>query len=134
MTKELLGFSKVKRQYAHLLGVDVYSSNKVLQKELNSVSWTGFAGGSDSLLATMLDKHNYNAVYNLIKTTKLTEGLNEVLLENSPEELRGVNRKKLKLMGIVDPVIEEFLAHPKYSPRHETFIVHILAEMKGLKK
>ena len=37
VAKELVGFSRVKRQYAHKLGVDVYSSNKVLQKELNRV-------------------------------------------------------------------------------------------------
>ncbi len=40
LTMDLLGFSKVKCQYAHILGVDVYSPNKVLQRELNSVSWT----------------------------------------------------------------------------------------------
>jgi hypothetical protein len=52
VAKELIGFSVVKRQYAHKLGVDVYSSNKVLQKELNRVSWAGFAGGVGVKLAT----------------------------------------------------------------------------------
>ncbi|MCP4254982.1 MAG: hypothetical protein GY775_16570, partial [Candidatus Scalindua sp.] len=52
VTKELIGFSAVKRQYAHKMGVDVYSSNEELQKELNSVSWAGFAGGVGISLAT----------------------------------------------------------------------------------
>lgn len=50
--KELIGFSKVKRKVAFKLGVDVYSSNKVLQKGLNSVSWASYAGGMGITLLT----------------------------------------------------------------------------------
>ena len=51
--KELIGFAKVKRQYAYKYGVDVYSSNEVLQKDLNSVAWAGFAGGMTVNVAMM---------------------------------------------------------------------------------
>ena len=36
--KALIGFSKTKREYAYEFGVDVYSSNKVLQEELNDMA------------------------------------------------------------------------------------------------
>ncbi len=42
--KTVLAVSANKRDYAHELGVDVYSSNTVLQKELNSVAWASAAG------------------------------------------------------------------------------------------
>jgi hypothetical protein len=44
--------SSYKRHYANQLGVDVYSSNAVLQKELNRVGWAG-AFGSFGLSAAL---------------------------------------------------------------------------------
>ena len=132
-TKELIGFAAVKRQYAHKMGVDVYSSNKVLQKELNSVSWAGFAGGVGVSLAMMPIKGASEAAYFSILGTKLIHSMNQILLDNSPEDLRRINREKLKQIGIEDSVIEEFLRHPAYSPRHETIIAHALVEMDGVR-
>ncbi|MEE8207778.1 MAG: hypothetical protein V3T88_02295 [Nitrosomonadaceae bacterium] len=132
VAKELVGFSKIKRQYAHKLGVDVYSSNEVLQKDLNSVSWAGFAGGAGVSLAMMPIRSASTAAYISIKATKFTHGMNKIMLDNAPEDLRRINREKLQQMGVEDPVIEEFLRHPKFSPRHETFLVHALAEMEGV--
>ena len=133
IAKELIGFSKVKRQYAHKMDVDVYSSNKVLQKELNSVSWAGFAGGVGVSLAMMPIRAASTAAYISIQATKFTYGMNQILLDNAPEDLRRLNRKILKEMEVEDSVIEEFLLHSKFSPRHKTFIVHALAEMENVK-
>jgi hypothetical protein len=133
VVKELIGFSATKRQYAHKFGVDVYSSNEMLQKELNSVSWAGFAGGLGVKLAMMPIKGASEAAYLSIQGTKLIRGMNMILLDSAPEDLRRINREKLRQMGIREPVIEEFLHHPAYSPRHETILVHALAEMQGVK-
>ena len=133
VAKELIGFSVVKRQYAHKLGVDVYSSNKVLQKELNRVSWAGFAGGVGVKLATRAVKEASEAAYFSIRGTQFIHGMNQILLDNAPEDLRRINRESLQQMGIKESRIEEFLNHPKFSPRHTTVIVHALAEMKGVK-
>ena len=132
IAKELIGFSKVKRQYAHKMDVDVYSSNEVLQKELNSVSWAGFAGGVGVSLAMLPIRSASTAAYISIQATKFTYGMNQILLDNAPEDLRRLNRKILKEMEVEDPVIKEFLFHPRFSPRHKTFIVHALAEMEGV--
>jgi len=43
--KQILSVSSTKRAYAHELGVDVYSNNPVLQKELNRIGWAGAIGG-----------------------------------------------------------------------------------------
>ncbi len=59
--------------------------------------------------------------------------MNKIMLDNAPEDLRRINREKLQQMGVEDSVIEEFLHHPRYSPRHETILVHALAEMEGVK-
>jgi hypothetical protein len=132
-TKELIGFSATKRQYAHKFGVDVYSSNEVLQKELNSVSWAGFAGGMTVNVAMFAVKKASNTAFYAVKGTQLVHGMNMILLDSSPEDLQKLNRKKMVEMGVRDSVIKEFLRHPAYSPRHATILVHALAEMQGVK-
>jgi len=133
VARELIGFSAVKRQYAHKMGVDVYSSNEVLQRELNSVSWAGFAGGAGVSLATLAVKTASKVAYLSIRGTKFIHGMNQILLDSAPEDLRRLNREKLLQMGVEESVIEEFLRNPNFSPRHETILVHALAEMEGVR-
>jgi hypothetical protein len=132
-TKELIGFARVKRQYAHKFGVDVYSSNKVLQKDLNSLAWAGFAGGMTVNVAMIGIKGASNTAFYAVKGTQLVHGMNMILLDSSPEDLQKLNRKKMVEMGVRDSVIKEFLKSPAYSPRHQTILVQALAEMQGVK-
>jgi hypothetical protein len=125
----LVDFSKLKRRYAYKLGVDVYSSNKVLQKELNSVSWAGFASGEGTSL--LLSKHITGTAGMIIVRTPFLDKTERILLDNAPDELLLINQEKLKQIGVKEPVIKEFLSHPNYSPRHKTIVVHALAEMDG---
>ncbi len=124
----LVGFSKLKRRYAYKLGVDVYSTNKVLQKDLNSVSWAGFASGAGISLIKEPLRGTEGMV---IERTPFLDKIDKILLDNAPDELLLINQEKLKQMGVKEPVVKEFLSHPSYSPRNETIIVHALAEMDG---
>jgi hypothetical protein len=132
-TKELIGFAAIKRKYAYKFGVDVYSSNEVLQKDLNSVSWAGFAGGMTVTVAMLGIKSASNTAFYVVKGTQLVHGMNMILLDSSPEDLQKLNRKKMEEMGVSDSVIKEFLKNPAYSPRHQTLLVQALAEMQGVK-
>jgi hypothetical protein len=51
--QQLIGFSDTKRKMAIKLGVDPYSTNPVLQHELDGIAWASFAGGSTFYLATL---------------------------------------------------------------------------------
>ena len=125
----LADFSKLKRRYAYKLGVDVYSTNKVLQKELNSVSLAGFASGEGTSL--LLSKHITGTAGMIIKRTLFLDKIERILLDNAPDELLLINQEKLKQIGVKEPVIKEFLNHPNYSPSRKTIVVHALAEMDG---
>ena len=129
VTKELIGFAGVKRKLAYQLGVDVYSSNAVLQEKLNSLTWAGFSGGMTVNLLTLAVLPAPAA--QAIQATKLTRNMNLILRDNAPEDLRKLNRAELRAMNVPEWMIERFLEHPWYSPRHETVIVHALAEMTG---
>jgi hypothetical protein len=51
--QQMIGFSDTKRKVAIKLGVDPYSTNTVLQHELDEIAWASFAGGATFSLATM---------------------------------------------------------------------------------
>ncbi|MCP4256742.1 MAG: hypothetical protein GY774_04345 [Planctomycetes bacterium] len=132
-------FFKLKRRYAYKLGVDVYSSNNVLQKELNSVVWAGFASGAGtSLLITKAGKSADGLMLKdveylqIIRRTPFLDKIDKLLLNNTQEGLQLINREQLKQIGVVDTVIDAFLTHPKYSPRNRTIIVQALANMESV--
>ena len=129
-TKELIGFSSVKRYIAHQLGVDVYSSNRVLQSKLDRLSWGAYTGDAGVKLMTIPIGGPAGAVF---AGTSLSATVNELLRDYTPEDLRRMNREKLQAMEIDGELIETFLSHPWYSPRHETILVQALTEMKEVK-
>ena len=124
--QELLGLSTVKRQVADHLSVDVYSSNPILQQKLNGLSWAGYAGDAAIRLATLPIGGPASA---LLTGTSFSTTVSELLRDHAPEELRRLNRDKLESMNIDDSLVEAFLKHPWYSPRHETVLVQALFEM-----
>ena len=136
----LAEFFKLKCRYAYKLGVDVYSTNKKLQKELNSVSLAGFASGTEtSLLFTKAGKSAEGLMLKDAKDLKIItrspflDEIDKMLLDNTPEDLEIINREKLKQIVEENYVIEGFLNHDNYSPRMKTIIVHALAKMDSIK-
>ena len=125
--EQLLAVSSYKRDYAYSLGVDVYSSNAVLQKELNRVGWAG-ALGSLSVSAALAPFGGPVAM--AISTTRFAQQLNDLLKEEPPQRLRQINEQKLADMGVPDDLAGRFLDNTAFTPRHDTVIVASLAELK----
>jgi hypothetical protein len=68
-----------------------------------------------------------------MSVTSLTGEMNDILLDNPPEALTKLNRKKLKDMGISREVIDPFLLNYNYSPMEKTLLVEALNRMDGAK-
>ncbi|MDA0737344.1 MAG: hypothetical protein O2999_07905 [Nitrospirae bacterium] len=128
-SQELIGFSIVKRKIANKLGVDAYSSNPVLQDTLDRLSWAGFAGNTGVRLLIIPVAGPAGAI---LTGTTWSTAVSDLLLDYAPEDLRRLNREKLEDMSIDDSIIEDFLGHEWYSPRHETVIVQALSEMPSV--
>lgn len=123
----LLTLSAYKRDYAYQLGVDVYSSNQVLQKELNRVGWAG-AFGSLSFSAAMMP---LGAVGQAVSLPRLGQQINDFLKEQPPPKIRQVAQERLAGMGVSSDLIDQFLRNPSFTPRHTAVIVANLGEMRG---
>ena len=126
--KELVGFSMAKRSVASYLGIDAYSSNDTLQSAIEKVALAGYAGGMSTKLAMMPITGPAGFA---LGGALLGAAMNDVFRQNSPEDLRRMNRELLKHMKVDEDLIGEFLSHRWYSPRHETLLVQALADMEG---
>jgi hypothetical protein len=120
----LIGFESKKRQIAHELGIDSYSSNKPLQKQLNRFAWAAYAGGLPYLFVPFVNDRDFQS-----DPSQPMDRLAELLLFYSPEDLRRLNRIELAVMGVAKSLSDEFIRHPWYSPRHETVIVEALSAL-----
>ncbi|MFO1057317.1 MAG: hypothetical protein U1E53_10160 [Dongiaceae bacterium] len=122
-----LQMSSYKRDYAKELGVDPYSSNPVLQKQLDSVAWAAAFGNLTISGATMVS--GSAAVAALSYARNLEQAVNIVAAE-PPAQLMIDNRNRLDQMGIDPGLKEKFLGQLQYSPRAKTLLIAALAAMQ----
>jgi len=125
--EELIGFSQAKREFAGRTGVDPYTTNEAMQERLNALSWPSWGGG---ILATIGTVPVAGVAGFALTGVSLPESMHLVNLDKAPEALRIENRRRLKEMGVGEPLREAFLSHPWYSPRHQTIIVGSLYSLK----
>lgn len=129
MGKQLIGFSKAKRDVALDLGVDPYSSNPVLQRELNRISWAAFAGKMTFTVATSPVGGGAGIA---LTVTSVTDTFQKALRDQSPIDLRASNRKQLAAMGCSGAVADAFLDNPVFTPSEQTALVLHLDALAGV--
>jgi len=120
----LIGFDSKKRQIANELGVDPYSSNKALQKQLNRFAWAAYLGGLPYLFVPFVDDSDFEKA-----PAKSADSPAEAWMVYSSEDLRRLNRIELAVMGIPEPLSDALIGHPWYSPRQASLLVEALAAL-----
>jgi hypothetical protein len=127
--KTVLLQSGKKREYAAALKVDPYSSNSVLQKELNSVAWAAALG---SWTVTAATAPIGGAAATVLTMTKFGDVVGDYLKVQSPADLRVLNGKRLDEMKIPSALATRYLDHPHFTPRHDTILVEALTHLGGV--
>ncbi|HWT98839.1 MAG TPA: hypothetical protein VN229_14530 [Terriglobales bacterium] len=126
MVKQALIVSSWKRDYAAEAGIDVYSSNEALQKELNRIGWAAAIGGLSVSAVTMSVSGPAAAAFGNVR---LAKSISDVLQQEPPARLRIINRDKLRAIHIADDLIERFLDKTVFTPRAQTIITASLADL-----
>ena len=124
--RQILAVSGYKRDYAAKLGVDVYSSNEALQKELDRMAWASAAG---NLTLGALSFVTGALALQVASNVRLLEQAQNVVEATPPSELSKRNRQHLRRMAVPDAISDRFLRNPALSPRHETIIVASMAAL-----
>ena len=123
--KDAIGYSDKKRKIALQMGIDPYSTNTVLQKELDDVAWASWAGGFSFNVATFPISGPIGAA---LTVTNLNSTVEELLSEKSPSELEQINRSTFRAMGASASDIERILQGGAFTPTQATtFAVHFKA-------
>jgi hypothetical protein len=129
VAQNLLAVSSFKRDYAKKFDVDVYSSNEVLQKELNSVAWASAAGNLTLGAASMVTGAALLQAASGLRTLEQAKDLVNAL---PATELSKRNREALRQMRVPDPIANRFLENHLLSPRHQTIIVEAMKALGGV--
>lgn len=117
-TKRYLGYHRVKRQWARRLGIDPYTTNPVVQAELDRIAWAAFAGGfaAKSLVPSIGVVSDLGAV-------------NELVWETDPADLERLNRERLAAMGVEEEVVRAFLRSPAWPASRLTATIAALSAL-----
>lgn len=118
--KQMLAVSAFKRDYAAKLGVDVYSSNEVLQQELNRLGWASVAG---NMVLGGLSLATGALALKVASNVRIVEQARSIVESTPPSELSKRNRGALQQMEVPDATANTFLQNRWLSPRHQTIIV-----------
>jgi hypothetical protein len=115
VSKTVLGVTSAHRKYAQKVGVDPYSSNAVLQDELNRLAKYDAAG-----------KFSTNVIRPKIPEIETTTKVNALVWSKDPFELRKLNEQRLTQMGVEAELSKKFLDHKILTPSDQTHIVTAL--------
>jgi hypothetical protein len=126
---QLIGFAKAKRDVALKLGVDPYSNNEALQRQLNSVSWAAYAGKMTFTIATVPVS---GAAGLALSATGISSTFENAIRDQSPADLRLDSLKRLLAMGCVRADADAFLNNISFSPSVQTALVLHLDSLKGV--
>jgi hypothetical protein len=122
--REVIGFEAKKRELAFQLGVDPYTSNRELQKQLNRFAWAAYLGGLPFAFVPFQNPADENEIGPASEDAD--DRLRGILRHYAPEDLRRLNRIELAVMGVEAELADRFLTHPWYSPRHGTILIESL--------
>ena len=127
--KDAIGYSDKKRTLALQMEIDPYSTNTVLQKELDDVAWASWAGGFSFSLATAPISGPIGAA---LTVTDLNSTVEQLLREKSPAELEQINRATFRAMGASASDTERILHGGAFTPTQSTTFAVNLKSLKGV--
>ena len=126
---QFIGKTKSKGKIATTYGVSIYSSNPVLQEELDRLAWADYLGG----IGVGLAQSAIPGVGGLLLSTSGTARLlNDVINTTPASELWVRNKNKLAEMRVNADTVQLFLNNPYFSPALQTVMVEAMGRMKGV--
>jgi len=115
VTKSILGVTAAQRKWAEKVGADPYSTNAILQQELQRLAKYDAAG-----------KLTSNAVRPKIQGVETVARINNLVWSKDPYELQKLNEQNLREMGIDPDLASKFLSQKAYTVTYQTQLISSL--------
>jgi len=119
-----------KRNVAHQLGLDVYSSNPQVQEFLDAVATARLEGDFNAGVAMIRVPKSREI---RVADGRLDAEIKLVIKNLSPEELSEGVDEQLERIGVAAEDRLKFMVHSRYSPTHRTAITAFLDYLRGVK-
>jgi hypothetical protein len=123
-TRDVLGYDEKRRELARELGVDPYTTNPVLKKELDDVAWAAFAGGLGINILTAKVPGG--------RLVQSTSTLSDWIYEKPPGDLKVWIEKSLQEIEVDQETIDLFLRQKYWTLTTQTMLVMALEKLKGV--
>ncbi|WP_170425165.1 hypothetical protein [Ruegeria arenilitoris] len=120
----ILGFDKQRRRLAKELGVDPYTTNQLLAKRLDEVTWAAFAGGLGVNVLTSLVPGG------LILSS--SSRLSDWVWDTAPGDLRVQVGETLLSIGVPRDQVDRFLSHSYYTLSMQAVVADSLQSLEGV--
>ena len=127
--ESMTGLARAKRQVAARMGIDPYSTNPVLQKELDEIARAAWAGGFAFSAVTFPIG---GGVGMALTATNVSNTVGQLINEKTATELKAINRSALHSMGVNESDIEHFLENQAFTPTHQTAFTQNLKVLSGV--
>jgi hypothetical protein len=124
VTRDAFGYDDRRRQLAKEIGVDPYTTNPVLRKQLDDIAWAAFAGG---LGTTALKSMVPGSM--VVGTSAM---LTDWVYDTPPGDLKVRNEKALLAMGVSQEAVDQLLRHPWYTLTRQSRLVLALERLDGV--
>jgi hypothetical protein len=119
ITKQVLGVTSAQRRWAEKVEVDPYSSNVVLQQELQRLAKYDATG-----------KLGTNIVRPKVQPFQATRRVNDLVWGTDPQALMKMNEQRMKSIGADEELSNRFLNHKVLTPTDHTYILSSLDQLK----
>jgi hypothetical protein len=123
VARDAFGYDDRRRELAKQVGVDPYTTNPVLAKQLDDIAWAAFAGG----LGITALKAVVPASMVLSTSTMLTDWV----YDTPPGDLKVRNEKALLAMGVSQEAVDHLLRHRWYTLTLQSGLVRGLERLSG---
>jgi hypothetical protein len=117
--KSMLGVSRASRRWAQKLGVDPYTTNKVLRQALDDIGQVDAAGS----IATKV-------VLPIPGVVGMTATVSGLVWGKDPEELRKINEQRLKELGVPEATAKQLFLNSAMTLSYETRLIAALHALK----
>jgi hypothetical protein len=124
VARDAFGYDDRRRELAKQVGVDPYTTNPVLAKQLDDIAWAAFAGG----LGITALKSAVPASMILSTSTMLTDWV----YDTPPGDLKVRNEQALLAMGVSQEAVDHLLRHRWYTLTLQSGLVRGLERLGGV--
>lgn len=120
--KRYFGLARSQREWYSKLGVDPYTSNGVLRREVERMARVTAAGNVAMKFVEIPE----------VPGADIVEEVNRIVWSTDPRELRDLNQKRLRATGAAPELVERFMTNPYLTPSLQTALITELAQLDGV--